>query len=56
MKRLLVIVAVLILATAAAYVALNRVDGAAGTAPALAGAPSSADVLARGEYLTRAAD
>src|SRR5882757_9963796 len=56
MKRFVVIVAVLIAILVVAEVALNRTDGAAGTAPAIAGAPASADALARGEYLTKAAD
>src|SRR5882757_357125 len=56
MKRFVVIVAVLIAILLVAEVALNRTDGAAGTAPAIAGAPASADALARGEYLTKAAD
>ena len=55
MKRVVTII-VLIATGAIAYVALNRTDGASGTAPAIAGAPVSADVLARGEYLTKAAD
>jgi mono/diheme cytochrome c family protein len=46
----------LILVLIAAYVALNRSDTAAGTAPPIAGAATTADVLARGEYLTKAAD
>jgi len=41
---------------AIAYVLLNRVDESAGTAPLIVGAPASAAVLARGEYLTTAAD
>jgi mono/diheme cytochrome c family protein len=56
MKRLLAIVVVLIVILAAAEVALNRTDRAAGSAPVIAGAPASADALARGEYLTKAAD
>jgi mono/diheme cytochrome c family protein len=56
MKRFVVIVAVVIAILAAAEVTLNRTDGAAGAAPAIAGAPASADALVRGEYLTRAAD
>jgi mono/diheme cytochrome c family protein len=56
MKRFLAIIVCLVLIGIAASVVLNRVDGSAGTAPALAGAPASADVLARGEYLTKAAD
>jgi mono/diheme cytochrome c family protein len=55
MKRLLT--AVLCLAViAAAYAVLNRTDEEPGTAPALAGAPTASAVLARGEYLTTAAD
>jgi mono/diheme cytochrome c family protein len=56
MKRFLTVVVCLMLIGAVAYVVLNRADDAAGTAPALAGAPASAEVLARGEYLTKAAD
>jgi mono/diheme cytochrome c family protein len=56
MKRLLIAVVILLAIGAAAYVARNRTDGSAGTAPVIAGAPAAADVLARGEYLTRAAD
>jgi mono/diheme cytochrome c family protein len=56
MKRFLTIVLLLIVIAAVAYVALNRTDGTAGTAPAIAGAPASAELLARGEYLTKAAD
>src|SRR5258708_28042248 len=56
MKRFGVIVAVWIAILVVAEVALKRTDGAAGAAPAIAGAPASADALARGEYLTRAAD
>ncbi len=56
MKRFIVIVAVVIAILAAAEVTLNRTDGAAGAAPAIAGAPASSDALLRGEYLTRAAD
>ena len=40
----------------AGYFVLNRVDPRPGTAPPLAGAPQGASTLARGEYLTRAAD
>jgi mono/diheme cytochrome c family protein len=56
MKRILIIVALLAIGGAAAYGILNRTDGSAGAAPPLAGAPPAADALARGEYLTRAAD
>ena len=38
------------------YAFLDHSDPGEGSAPDLAGAPASADVLARGEYLTRAAD
>jgi mono/diheme cytochrome c family protein len=55
-KRLLAAVVVGVAIVAAAYVALNPIDESPGTAPMIAGAPSSADVLARGEYLTKAAD
>src|SRR3984885_75911 len=56
MKRIIMIVVVLIAILAAAEVVLNRTDGAAGAAPTIAGAPAAADALARGGYLTRAAD
>ena len=56
MKRLVKIVAVLIVFGAIAVAILNRTDPAAGTAPAIAGAPANADIVARGEYLTKAAD
>jgi mono/diheme cytochrome c family protein len=56
MKRVFAAVLVLVVVVAVAYVALNRSDDAPGIAPPLAGAPASAAVLARGEYLTKAAD
>jgi mono/diheme cytochrome c family protein len=56
MKRLLLGLLLLIVAVAVAYAILNRTDSAAGTAPSIAGAPPSADTLARGEYLAKAAD
>ena len=56
MKRLLTACGVVVLVGAAAYTLLNRSDDSAGVAPALTGAPPTADVLARGEYLTKAAD
>jgi mono/diheme cytochrome c family protein len=56
MKRLVGIVAVLIVIGAIAVAILNRTDPAAGTAPAIAGAPAEANIVARGEYLTKAAD
>jgi len=55
-KRILAAAAVLVVIGATAYVWLNRSDAAPGTAPSLAGAPPAAPLLARGEYLTRAAD
>jgi mono/diheme cytochrome c family protein len=56
LKRLAVLLLVLLVSGAAAYALLNRTDDSAGAAPLIAGAPPSADVLARGEYLTKAAD
>lgn len=56
MKRLVKVVAVLIVIGAIALAILNRADPAAGTAPAIIGAPAGADIVARGEYLTKAAD
>ncbi|HMK85466.1 MAG TPA: cytochrome c [Steroidobacteraceae bacterium] len=56
MKRIVLIVAVLIVVGLIAVAILNRSDPAAGTAPAIAGATVDAAVAARGEYLTRAAD
>jgi mono/diheme cytochrome c family protein len=49
-------VVVLVVVAAGAYVILNRTDGRPGAAPTIAGAPASASLLARGEYLTKAAD
>lgn len=56
MRRALLIVVILLVAATGVYQYLNRSDTSEGTSPALAGAPPSADVLARGEYLTKAAD
>jgi mono/diheme cytochrome c family protein len=56
MKRLIGALLALILVLVVAFMALNRSDTSAGTAPVIAGAPTAADVLARGEYLTKAAD
>jgi mono/diheme cytochrome c family protein len=56
MKRLVTFVAVLIVIGAITLAVLNRTDPAAGTAPAITGAPADADLVARGEYLTKAAD
>jgi mono/diheme cytochrome c family protein len=57
-KRVTVAAAMLVIVAiaASAYVALTRSDDSAGSAPPLAGAPPAATLLARGEYLTRAAD
>ena len=51
MKRILTLVAALLVIGILALIVLNRTDPAAGTAPAIAGAPASADRVARGEYL-----
>jgi len=56
MKRFLSIIVVLLIIGAVAYFALNRTDSSDGQAPVIVGAPASAAVLARGEYLTKAAD
>jgi mono/diheme cytochrome c family protein len=52
----MVALVLLVAVAAVAYRVLNRTDAAAGAAPMLAGAPASADTLARGEYLAKAAD
>ena len=56
MKRSAVVLASLVVICAVAYVTLNRGDSSPGGAPLIAGAPASASLLARGEYLTKAAD
>jgi mono/diheme cytochrome c family protein len=56
MKRLLIAVALLAVAGAVAYLIGSRASLSPGAAPELAGAPAMAAVLARGEYLTKAAD
>jgi mono/diheme cytochrome c family protein len=56
MKRLGWAALLLILVLIAAYAALSRGDNAAGAAPPIAGAATTAEVLARGEYLAKAAD
>jgi mono/diheme cytochrome c family protein len=56
MKRFSLVVLLLLVVGTIAYVALNRTDAADGTAPPIAGARPSTDLLARGEYLTKAAD
>jgi mono/diheme cytochrome c family protein len=55
-KRFLIIVVLVLVLGGVAYFALNRTDSSDGTAPAIAGAPVASDALARGEYLTKAAD
>jgi mono/diheme cytochrome c family protein len=56
MKRFLTVVLLVILIGAVAYIVRNRTDSAPGAAPTIAGAPATDEILARGEYLTRAAD
>ncbi len=56
MKRLAAVIGLLVVIVAVAYVMLNRGDRSPGTAPVIAGAPVSASLLARGAYLTQAAD
>ncbi len=56
MKRLVIVIAALIVIGAIAVPVLNRADSGAGTAPMIAGAPADATVVARGEYLAKAAD
>ena len=56
MIRFLIVVVLVLLLGAGAYVYLNRPDTSDGSAPPIAGAPAASDVLARGEYLAKAAD
>lgn len=56
MKRVLIILLVLIAVGAAVFFWRTRPDTADGTAPAIVGAPSGADAVARGAYLARSAD
>jgi mono/diheme cytochrome c family protein len=56
MKRSLIAMALLAVVGAAAYLMVSRTNPAPGAAPELAGAPATAAVLARGEYLAKAAD
>ncbi len=56
MKRLLKFLVAVFVVGAALYFFLNRTDKSEGEAPVLAGAPSDAALLVRGEYLTKAAD
>ncbi|MGO9038768.1 MAG: c-type cytochrome [Steroidobacteraceae bacterium] len=55
MRRLLIAVALFAAVGAAAYLIGSRGNLSAGAAPELAGAPATAAVLARGEYLAKAA-
>src|SRR6202790_3093076 len=55
-RRIVLSLVVLVALGSAAYFWLNRSDPSAGSAPPLAGAPTSATTIARGDYLTRAAD
>jgi len=56
MKRLFVVIVVLVIFAAVALALLSRTDAPRAARPALAGAPPSAASVARGEYLTKAAD
>jgi cytochrome c553 len=56
MKRLLIVIVVLVILAAGALALLSRTDASAGRAPELAGALPNAASVARGEYLTKAAD
>jgi len=56
MRRGLTIVIAIIVVLVIVYVVRTRPDDTPGVAPALAGAPPSADAKSRGEYLARAAD
>lgn len=55
-RRIVLSLVVLVALGTAAYFWLNRSDPSAGSAPPLAGAPTTATIIARGAYLTRAAD
>jgi mono/diheme cytochrome c family protein len=56
MKRLFIVLVILVVCGAVAVALLSRTDSSPGTAPAIAGAPASAAIAARGEYLIKAAD
>jgi mono/diheme cytochrome c family protein len=56
MRRLVISVIALVIIGAIALAVLNRTDDSAGAAPVIAGAPATADLVARGEYLVKAAD
>jgi mono/diheme cytochrome c family protein len=55
-RRIVLSLVPLVVLGATAYVWLDRGDPSAGSAPPLAGVPANASAIARGEYLTRAAD
>jgi mono/diheme cytochrome c family protein len=56
MRRLLVVLIALLVVGGIAVAFLDRTDRSAGSAPVIAGAPVSAALVARGEYLAKAAD
>jgi mono/diheme cytochrome c family protein len=56
MKRWFGLCLAILVIIAVAYLVLNRTDGGEGSAPTITGAPASSAPLARGEYLTKAAD
>lgn len=56
MKRILIAIAALVVIGVGGFFYLNHPDPDDGVAAPLAGAPVGASVLARGEYLTKAAD
>jgi mono/diheme cytochrome c family protein len=56
MKRLLIVIGILVIFGAVTLALLSRTDRSPGIAPAIAGAPTSAAAVARGEYLIKAAD
>jgi len=55
-RRTVLSLVVLVALGIAAFFLLNRGDPSPGSAPPLVGAPTTATTIARGEYLTRAAD
>jgi mono/diheme cytochrome c family protein len=55
-KRFLLVIVVLVVIGVIALVVLTRTDQSAGAAPPIAGAPANSDLVARGEYLVKAAD
>jgi mono/diheme cytochrome c family protein len=55
MKRIMIVVVALLVIGVIAMAVLNRTDQSSGAAPPIAGA-AAADLVTRGEYLTKAAD